>query len=124
MAWLNKNIEAFALSIASEVELENYVQHGKADLHKLLGEEAVPRDFVRVPFASHPNADLGRMWGEPRWCVDQWQARGYTEGNRLDSAVDDLTHPYSNWTKFIAICGRITAEGRVTAAEVARRMGN
>ena len=76
MAWLNKNIEAYSLSIASEVELANYVQHGKADLHKLLGEEAVPRDFVRVPFASHPNADLNRMAWEPRWHVEQWQARG------------------------------------------------
>jgi hypothetical protein len=124
MAWLNKNIEAFSLSIASEVELANYVQHGKADLHKLLSEEAVPAAFGRVPFASHPNADINRMWGEPRWCVDQWQARGYTEGARLNPAVDDLTHPYSNWTEFIAICGRITAEGRVSAAEVARRMGD
>ena len=82
MGWLNKQIEAFALSIASEVELASYVAHGKADLHKLLGEEAVPRDFMKVPFASHPNADINRMWGEPRWNVVQWQARGFAWATR------------------------------------------
>jgi hypothetical protein len=77
-----------------------------------------------MPFASHSNADLGRMAWEPKWRVADFQARGYVDGNCLNPAVDDLSHPYDNWPDFVAICGRITAEGRVTAAEVARRMGD
>ena len=130
MAWLNKNIEAFALQISSEVELADYVAHGKADLHKLLGMEAVPKSFKKIGFASHPNADVYRMSADAdRWHVAQWQARGYADGNRLNPATDDLSHPYSNWTEFIAICGRVLAEGnvaatRLSAADVARRMGD
>ena len=121
MAWLNKNIEAFALQISSEVQLAEYKAHGKADLHKLLAAEAVPKEFIQVPFASHPDADLGRLAWQP-WDLEKFQAKGYVNGNRLNSAVDDLSHPYSNWTEFIAICGRITAEGRATCAKDVARL--
>ena len=128
MAWLTAQIEVFSLSIASEVELANYVNRGSVDLHKLLSQEAVPRGFGKVPFAGHSNADVNRMAWEPRWHVEEWTARGYSEGARLNPAVDDLSHPYDNWGEFIAICGRVSAESRkgsrITGAEVARRMGD
>ena len=128
MAWLHKQIEVYALAIASEVELANYVNRGAVDMSKLLSQEAVPRGFSNVPFAGHSNADVGRMAWEPRWHVEEWTARGFSEGARLDPTVDDLSHPFDNWGHFIALAGRISAEARkgspITGAEVMRRMGD
>jgi hypothetical protein len=122
MAWLNKQIEAFSIGIDSEVSLESYKARGKVELHELLAREAIPKEFVQVPFGSTPDADVGRVCWEPKWDVPRFQARGFVMGNKLTSA-DDLSHPYSDWNAFIAICGRITAEGRATSAkEVARLM--
>ena len=128
MAWLHKQIEVFALAIASEVELDTYINRGTVDLSKLLSQEAVPRGFRKVPFAGHSNAELHRMAWEPRWHVADWTARGFTEGALLDPATDDLSHPFDNWGHFVAVCGRISAEARkgtpITGTEVMRRMGD
>jgi hypothetical protein len=129
MAWLNKQIEITALQLETEVELESYINRGPAELHKLLAREAIPSEFKKVGFASHPNADVNRMWQQAdKWRVADFQARGYVDGDRLDQTRDDLSHPYDNWPDFIAICARVNAEAaatdRASAAEVARRMGD
>ena len=121
MGWLNEQIEAYALNIKDEVSLASYTARGKVDLHELLAREAIPKNFVQVPFGSTAGANIGRVWN-PLWDAPMFQARGFVMGNKLTSA-DDLTHPYSDWNAFIAICGRVSAEGRATSAkEVARLM--
>jgi hypothetical protein len=123
MAWLNKQIEAYAMKIQDEVGLANYKSRGKVELHELLAKEAIPKDFIKVGFGSTPGSDIWRVCQEPRWNVPAFQARGYVMGNRLTEA-DDISHPFKEWDWYIAVCGRVTAEGRMIAAsEVARLMG-
>ena len=121
MGWLNKQIEAYALNIKDEVSLASYTARGKVDLHELLAREAIPKDFIKMPFGCTPDSDIGRLWN-PLWNAAAFQAKGFVMGNKLTSA-DDLSHPYRDWNAFIAICGRVSAEGRATTAkEVARLM--
>jgi hypothetical protein len=110
MGWLNKQIEVQAVNVQTETDLEHYVNRGTYDLHALLAKEAVPKDFRKVPFCE--TGDINRVAWDARWNVPAFQARGFVWGNKLNPAVDDITHPYSNWDEFIAICARVIAEGR------------
>jgi hypothetical protein len=110
MEWLNKQIEVQAVQIQTETDLEHYKNHGAYDLHELLQKEAVPKDFRKVPFCE--TGDISRIAWDDRWNVPAFQARGFVWGNKLDPEVDDITHPYSNWGEFIAICARVIAEGK------------
>jgi hypothetical protein len=121
MGWLNKQIEAYAMQITDEVSLASYKSRGSVELHTLLEREAIPKDFIKMGVGSTPDADSNRVWN-PLWNLAEFQAKGFVMGNKL-SAEDDLSHPYSDWNGFIAICGRISAEGKATTAkEVARLM--
>ena len=62
MAWLNKQIEAYAMNIIDEVSLASYKARGKVELHTLLAREAIPKDFVKMPFGCTPGSAINRIW--------------------------------------------------------------
>ena len=117
--WLNGQIEAYSLRLMDEVGLAAYKNRGPAELHTLLAQEAIPTSFVKMPIGCTPGSDENRVWN-PLWNLAGFKKTGFVWGNKLSKAQSEQP-PFNEWNDFIAICGRIVAEGK-SAAQVAGLM--
>ena len=104
-------------TVKPEVRLRDQLSLDSMDFLDIV-MELRKKHGIEVPEADY--VQLASLDSCANYLLPKFQAKGFVMGNKLTSA-DDLTHPYSDWNAFIAICGRVSAEGRATTAkEVAR----
>ena len=106
--WVAKQVELMASRIETPLDVENWNNKVKQDLHVLINNQRIPSHFQRHPWRTDIENRLSSMWD-----YQPIKDRGYFVGTTLDP-TEAKKEPFTNWTELIGLIANCVAASRAT----------
>ena len=97
-----------ASRISTPVDVENWNNKVKQDLHVLINNQRIPNHFQQHPWRTSIENRLSSMWD-----YQPIKDRGYFVGTFLDP-TEAKKEPFTNWTELIGLIANCVAASRAT----------